>query len=165
MISEYKIPEPLEKGMLRARNNVFVFKDGTIRFDATDAPITHFKPSEINVGIKKLKDLGYVKDYLGNKLEDEEQIIAPQCLHFGRVGANHHALGHEGITRFREVLSTFDLHQAELAAFIALGLGAVAADALAATVDHLVRLRSRRWGQVRMRAKMRDVDVCLLRRI
>ena len=75
MISKYKIPEPLEKGILRAKNNVFVFKDGTIRFDATDAPITHFKPREVNVSIEKLKELGYEKDYLGNDLVDEEQII------------------------------------------------------------------------------------------
>ncbi len=75
MISEYKIPEPLEKGMLRAKNDVYVFKDGTIRFDATDAPITHFKPREIKTSLKKLKELGYEKDYLGNELVDEEQIV------------------------------------------------------------------------------------------
>jgi len=75
MISHYKIPEPLEKGILRAKNNVFVFKDGTIRFDATDAPLTHFRPREINVSVEKLKDLGYEKDYLGNDLIDEEQIL------------------------------------------------------------------------------------------
>ncbi|MBD3262521.1 MAG: DNA polymerase II large subunit, partial [Candidatus Altiarchaeales archaeon] len=48
MISEYKIPEPIEKGLLRAVNDVYVFKDGTIRFDATDAPLTHFKPREVD---------------------------------------------------------------------------------------------------------------------
>jgi len=75
MISHYKIPEPLEKGILRAKNDVFVFKDGTIRFDATDAPLTHFRPREINVSVEKLRELGYEKDYLGNELVDEEQII------------------------------------------------------------------------------------------
>jgi DNA polymerase II large subunit len=73
-ISKHKTPEPLEKGILRAKHNVYVFKDGTIRFDMTDAPLTHFKPKEIGVPLKRLKELGYTKDYLGNDLQSEEQI-------------------------------------------------------------------------------------------
>jgi len=73
-ISKHKTPEPLEKGILRAKHNVYVFKDGTIRFDMTDAPLTHFKPREIGVPLKRLKELGYTKDYLGNELQYEEQI-------------------------------------------------------------------------------------------
>ncbi|HIH28570.1 MAG TPA: DNA polymerase II large subunit, partial [Thermoplasmata archaeon] len=73
-ISKHKTPEPLEKGILRAKHNVYVFKDGTIRFDMTDAPLTHFKPREIGVPLKRLKELGYIKDYLGNELQSEEQI-------------------------------------------------------------------------------------------
>jgi DNA polymerase II large subunit len=73
-ISKHKTPEPLEKGILRAKHNVYVFKDGTIRFDMTDAPLTHFKPKEIGVPVKRLKELGYTKDYLGNELQSEEQI-------------------------------------------------------------------------------------------
>ncbi|HEC89805.1 MAG TPA: DNA polymerase II large subunit, partial [Thermoplasmatales archaeon] len=73
-ISKYKTPEPLEKGILRARHDVTVFKDGTIRFDMTDAPLTHFKPREIHVSIDKLYKLGYTHDYLGEPLEYEEQI-------------------------------------------------------------------------------------------
>jgi DNA polymerase II large subunit len=73
-ISKHKTPEPLEKGILRAKYNVHVFKDGTIRFDMTDAPLTHFKPREINISINRLKELGYNKDYLGNNLENENQI-------------------------------------------------------------------------------------------
>jgi DNA polymerase II large subunit len=73
-ISKHKTPEPLEKGILRAKHNVYVFKDGTIRFDMTDAPLTHFKPKEIGVPLKRLKELGYTQDYLGNKLEHDEQI-------------------------------------------------------------------------------------------
>ena len=38
MISELKLPEPLEKGILRSKNEVFTFKDGTIRHDSTDLP-------------------------------------------------------------------------------------------------------------------------------
>ena len=47
MTSEKKYPEPLEKGLLRARYNLTIFKDGTIRYDLTNAPITHFTPAEI----------------------------------------------------------------------------------------------------------------------
>ena len=75
MISEYKIPEPLEKGLLRAIHNVFVFKDGTTRFDATDVPLTHFRPREVGVSIERLKALGYSEDYLGRDLTSEDQIL------------------------------------------------------------------------------------------
>ena len=73
-ISKHKTPEPLEKGILRAKYNVYVFKDGTTRFDMTDAPLTHFKPKEIGISINRLKQLGYKKDYLGNELTEENQI-------------------------------------------------------------------------------------------
>jgi DNA polymerase II large subunit len=75
LISSYKIPEPIEKGLLRAKHKIFVFKDGTIRYDATNAPLTHFKPSEINVGVEKLNELGYGKDIYGNPLEHDDQIL------------------------------------------------------------------------------------------
>ncbi|MDH7516871.1 MAG: DNA polymerase II large subunit [Candidatus Thermoplasmatota archaeon] len=73
-ISKHKTPEPLEKGILRAKHDVSVFKDGTIRFDMTDAPLTHFKPKEAHISVEKLKKLGYTKDYLGNPLEHDDQI-------------------------------------------------------------------------------------------
>ena len=73
-ISKHKTPEPLEKGILRAKHGVSVFKDGTIRFDMTDAPLTHFKPKEAHISIERLKELGYTKDYLGSPLEDTNQI-------------------------------------------------------------------------------------------
>jgi len=73
-ISKHKTPEPLEKGILRAKHDVTVFKDGTIRFDMTDAPITHFKPKETHVSIDKLKKLGYTTDIYDAPLEDNEQI-------------------------------------------------------------------------------------------
>jgi len=75
MISEDKIPERLEKGILRARHEVYVFKDGTVRFDATDIPLTHFKPSEIQTPIEKLIELGYTEDINGKPLEREDQIV------------------------------------------------------------------------------------------
>ena len=70
-----KITEPLEKGILRALNGVYIFKDGTARFDATDVPITHFYPKEVGVNFERLKLLGYDKDYKGNELVSDEQLI------------------------------------------------------------------------------------------
>ncbi|ASJ11381.1 DNA polymerase II large subunit [Thermococcus thioreducens] len=75
MTSGYKMAEPLEKGLLRAKNDVYVFKDGTIRFDATDAPITHFKPREIGTSVEKLRELGYTHDFEGKPLERDDQIL------------------------------------------------------------------------------------------
>jgi DNA polymerase II large subunit len=75
MTSKEKIVEPLEKAILRAMNNVYVFKDGTTRFDCTDVPITHFKPNEVNVSVEKLRELGYDKDIYGNPLVDGEQVV------------------------------------------------------------------------------------------
>ncbi len=67
--------ELIEKGILRAKYNLCVNKDGTIRYDATEIPITHFKPCEVGVSIEKLKSLGYIKDILGEKLVREDQIV------------------------------------------------------------------------------------------
>ena len=67
--------EPIEKGILRSLHGVYIFKDGTARFDATDAPLTHFYPAEIGTSIEKLNELGYDKDYLGNKLASSEQLV------------------------------------------------------------------------------------------
>ena len=67
--------ENLSKGILRAKHNLQVNKDGTIRFDATELPLTAFKPKEISVSIKKLKEIGYNKDIYGKELTDENQIL------------------------------------------------------------------------------------------
>jgi len=75
LMNKYKIPEPLEKGILRAKNEVFVYKDGTARFDITNAPLTHFKPKEIKTTIEKLRELGYVKDIHGDDLKRDDQIV------------------------------------------------------------------------------------------
>jgi len=75
MSSGYKYPEPIEKGVLRAANDISVFKDGTIRFDATDMPLMHFTAKEIHTSLHILKELGYEFDYLGNPLTDENQIV------------------------------------------------------------------------------------------
>ncbi len=75
LTSKTKVPEPLEKGILRAKYGITPFKDGTSRVDATDAPLTHFIPAEIGVDVETLKTLGYTKDYQGNPLTDPHQIV------------------------------------------------------------------------------------------
>jgi DNA polymerase II large subunit len=75
MTSKYKIPEPLEKGILRAKHSVYVFKDGTVRFDATDLPLTHFRPREIGTSVERLRELGYTADCEGKPLERDDQIV------------------------------------------------------------------------------------------
>jgi len=69
------INEHLTKGVLRAIYGLQVNKDGTIRYDATETPVTHFSAKEVFVEVNKLRDLGYDKDIYGNALENENQII------------------------------------------------------------------------------------------
>ena len=73
--SEEKIPEHLAKGILRAKYNLQVNKDGTIRMDGTELPLVSFKPFEIKTSVEKLKELGYSQDIYGNVLERDDQII------------------------------------------------------------------------------------------
>jgi DNA polymerase II large subunit len=75
LTSDYKIPEYLGKGILRAKHGVYCYRDGTARFDATDAPLTHFTPKEIGVPVNRLRELGYVIDYDGSPLVSENQIL------------------------------------------------------------------------------------------
>jgi len=75
LTSKNKIPERIEKGILRAKHDVYVFKDGTIRYDMTDLPLTHFRPREIGVSVERLRNLGYTRDYMGRELKSEDQIL------------------------------------------------------------------------------------------
>ena len=68
-------PEHLVKGILRAKHGLYVNKDGTIRYDMTEMPLTHFKPKEIRTSVKNLKKLGYNEDVYGNELKSEDQIL------------------------------------------------------------------------------------------
>ncbi|MDW7731660.1 MAG: DNA polymerase II large subunit [Methanolobus sp.] len=77
MMSKHMTPEPLEKGILRAKYELFTFKDGTVRYDMSDIPLTHIRPDELSVPVSKLKEIGYTEDIYGNPLEREDQII---CL-------------------------------------------------------------------------------------
>jgi DNA polymerase II large subunit len=76
------IPEHIIKGILRAKHDVYVNKDGTVRFDMTELPMTHFKPEEICTSVDRLKELGYTHDVKGNSLTSDKQIleIKPQDL-------------------------------------------------------------------------------------
>jgi len=75
MSSDSKKVENLAKGILRAKHNLQVNKDGTIRYDITELPIVAFKPKEIEVSIEKLKELGYTHDFDGKELVNDEQIL------------------------------------------------------------------------------------------
>lgn len=75
MISVSRTPEALEKGILRAKHDVFVFKDGTIRVDATDVPLTHFRPAEVGIDVETARRLGYTRDFMGRELTSPDQLL------------------------------------------------------------------------------------------
>jgi DNA polymerase II large subunit len=74
LTNQDKAPEIIEKGILRARYDLSVYKDGTIRFDATNAPLTHFTPAEVGVPVEKIRKLGYGYDRHGAPLTDLNQV-------------------------------------------------------------------------------------------
>jgi len=74
LTNQDKTPEIVEKGILRAKHELSVYKDGTIRFDATNAPLTHFTPAEVGVPVEKIRQLGYNCDTHGAPLTDPEQV-------------------------------------------------------------------------------------------
>lgn len=75
LISQDRTAEPLEKGLLRQAHNITVFKDGTVRFDATNSTLTHFRPSWIGTSVKDLLRLGYKHDMHGKPLERANQMV------------------------------------------------------------------------------------------
>jgi len=75
LMNEKRLPEPLGKGLIRARYDLSLFKDGTIRFDITDAPLTHFRPREVGVPPDRLRALGYTRDVDGAPLESPDQML------------------------------------------------------------------------------------------
>lgn len=91
--SKHKVPEPVDKGILRAKHGLYVFRDGTTRFDMVNAPLTHFKPKEIGASVEKLRELGYEKDINGKPLEDENQILElfPQDIIISTFGEENAA--------------------------------------------------------------------------
>ena len=75
LTNDIKIPERLEKVLLRQKYDLSVYRDGTIRFDATNVPLTHFKPKQIQTSIQKLREIGYALDIHGKPLENDEQTV------------------------------------------------------------------------------------------
>ena len=51
MMSATRTPEALEKGLLRARYDLRVYKDGTLRYDMMNLPLTQFRPAEIGISV------------------------------------------------------------------------------------------------------------------
>lgn len=110
-------PERLEKGIMRQRHSLTSFKDGTIRYDTINAPLTHFKPSQLHTDIKTLQNLGYVVDRYGRPLESEEQtlelkpqdiILPEECGdHLKRLAAYLDDL----LTRFFKTEAFYDIHK------------------------------------------------------
>jgi len=90
------LTEYLPKGILRTQNNLYVNKDGTIRYDMTELGVTHFKPNEIGLSIQKAKELGYEKDIYGKEITSEDQVIElkpqdvilPKCTQSDQEGAD-----------------------------------------------------------------------------
>lgn len=71
-----KYAEPIEKGALRSKHQIYVYKDGTARVDVTNAPLTHFRPSNIHTDIPTLHSLGYDVDKDGQPLIHHDQLVA-----------------------------------------------------------------------------------------
>ena len=86
-----RIAERIEKGFLRSKYDVYVFRDGTSRFDATDVPITHFTLKDIGLSVEKAKELGYTKDYQGKELKNENQVVLvfPQDIILSKEGVEY----------------------------------------------------------------------------
>ncbi len=91
LMSKNQTPEPVAKGILRARHGLPVFRDGTIRFDMSDVPVTHFTPEEVEVEWTQLKHLGYTHDCFGDELVSNTQMleIFPQDFILAKNGAEY----------------------------------------------------------------------------
>lgn len=75
LMSANKTPEPIEKGILRAKHDVSVFKDGTVRYDMTDLPVTAVRPEEVGVDSDTFRELGYHEDIHGDPLSHDDQLV------------------------------------------------------------------------------------------
>ncbi len=75
LISRERTIEEIDKGILRASHELFVFKDGTVRYDMIDLPLTHIRPAEIGVTPERLNELGYLHDIDGKPLVHSDQVL------------------------------------------------------------------------------------------
>ena len=79
MLSKERLPEDLLKGALRYKHDLSTFRDGTIRFDAVDITMTHFKPSEIGLTAENARALGYECETADSVVELRcQDIVIPQ---------------------------------------------------------------------------------------
>ena len=67
--------EHLVKAFLRAKHDLAVNKDGTVRYDASETPLTHFKPREVGTSVARLLVLGYTHDITGVALTHDDQVL------------------------------------------------------------------------------------------
>jgi len=75
LTSQNSAPEPLGKGVLRAKHGVSAFKDGTVRYDMTDLPVTAVRPAELDVTADRFRELGYETDVAGDPLRHDDQLV------------------------------------------------------------------------------------------
>ena len=75
LTSTHKTPEPIGKGILRSKHGVSAFKDGTVRYDMTDLPVTSVRPAELDVSVDEFRRLGYTQDVLGDALRHDDQLV------------------------------------------------------------------------------------------
>ncbi|KTG07930.1 type III effector protein [Haloprofundus marisrubri] len=75
LTSAHKTPEAMEKGILRAKHGVTAFKDGTVRYDMTDLPVTAVRPEELDVTAEHFRELGYDRDIDGEPLRHDDQLL------------------------------------------------------------------------------------------
>ena len=75
LTSKLKTPEPMAKGVLRAKHRVSTFKDGTVRYDMTDLPVTSVRPAELDVSVERFRELDYHEDVDGEPLEHDDQLV------------------------------------------------------------------------------------------
>jgi DNA polymerase II large subunit len=91
LISRERAVEDIHKGILRAQYDLFVFKDGTIRYDMIDLPLTHFRADEIRVTVGQLHALGYHQDIAGNPITEITQVVElhPQDILISESSADY----------------------------------------------------------------------------
>ena len=75
LTSTNKTPEAVDKGILRSKHGVSAFKDGTVRYDMTDLPVTAVRPEELDVTVDQFRQLGYEEDIHGDPLRHEDQLV------------------------------------------------------------------------------------------
>ncbi len=75
LTSSNKTPEPIEKGVMRAKHGVTTFKDGTVRYDMTDLPVTAVRAEELDVTADHFRQLGYEVDIDGEPLRHDDQLV------------------------------------------------------------------------------------------